>query len=99
MTTVKWASANGKPFLGEDRSHSGVTPSVEVKRPELADAIDPDDLTGNDDDQVTKSDKPDDKREVVPEPPAAKPAVEDVQMKKALELLRESKPVQLQKAA
>jgi carboxyl-terminal processing protease len=99
LTTVKWASANGKPFLGEDRSHSGVAPSVEVKRPELADAIDPDDLTGNDDDQVTKSDKPDDKRELVPEPPAAKPAVEDVQMKKALELLRESKPVQLQKAA
>src|SRR5438034_5061870 len=41
LTTVKWASANGKPFLGEDRAHSGVTPSVEVKRPELADAVDP----------------------------------------------------------
>src|SRR6266498_458478 len=23
LTTVKWASASGKPFLGEDRSHSG----------------------------------------------------------------------------
>src|SRR5882672_7418340 len=44
LTTVKWASASGKPFLGEDRSHSGVAPSVEVKRPELADAIDPEDL-------------------------------------------------------
>src|SRR5882762_7658269 len=54
LTTVKWASASGKPFLGEDRTHSGVTPSVEVKRPELADAVDPDDLTGNDDEQPAK---------------------------------------------
>src|SRR6267142_4062543 len=97
LTTIKWASASGNPFLGEDRSHSGVTPSVEVKRPELADAIDPDDLTGNDDDQVTKPDQPNDKREVAPETPAVKPVVEDVQMKKALELLRENKPVQQQK--
>jgi carboxyl-terminal processing protease len=98
LTTVKWASASGKPFLGEDRGHSGVAPSVEVKRPELADAVDPDDLTGNDDDQIAKPDQPT-KPEVVPETPAAKPAVEDVQMKKALELLRENKPVQLLKAA
>jgi carboxyl-terminal processing protease len=100
LTTVKWASASGKPFLGEDRGHSGVTPSVEVKRPELADALDPDDLTGNDDDQVTKPDQENEKREAAPTtPPVAKPAVEDVQMKKALEILRENKPVQLQKAA
>ncbi len=98
LTTVKWASASGKPFLGEDRSHSGVTPSVEVKRPELADAVDPDDLTGNEDDPVAKPDQPNDKREVVPDPPSVKQPVEDVQMKKALELLRENKPV-LQKAA
>jgi hypothetical protein len=98
LTTVKWASASGKPFLGEDRGHSGVTPSVEVKRPELADAVDPDDLTGNDDDQVAKPDQAN-KPEVAPETPATKPAVEDVQMKKALELLRENKPAQLQKAA
>ena len=97
LTTVKWASANGKPFLGEDRSHSGVAPSVEVKRPELADAVDPDDLTGNDDDQVSKPDQPTEKREVAPETPP-RPPVEDVQMKKALELLRENKP-QVQKAA
>ena len=98
LTTVKWASATGKPFLGEDRSHSGVAPSVEVKRPELADAVDPDDLTGNEDDPVAKPDQPNDKREVTPEPPAVKVPVEDVQMKKALELLRENKQV-LQKAA
>ena len=97
LTTVKWASASGKSFLGEDRSHSGVTPSVEVKRPELADAVDPDDLTGNDDDQPAKP--PNEKPEVTPEPNAPKPSVEDLQLKKAIELLRENKPVPLQRAA
>lgn len=97
LTTVKWASAAGKPFLGEDRSHSGVMPSVEVKRPDLADAIDPDDLTGNDDDQAAKPGQLNEKPEA-PDSSAAKP-VEDLQMKKALELLRENKPVVLQKAA
>src|SRR5215210_967962 len=98
LTTIKWASANGKSFLGEDRAHSGVAPSVEVKRSEVADAIDPEELTGNDDDPVAKPDQPGDKREVTPEPPLVKQPVEDVQMKKALELLRENKQV-LQKAA
>ncbi|MBC8028782.1 MAG: S41 family peptidase [Pyrinomonadaceae bacterium] len=99
LTTVKWASASGKPFLGEDRARSGVMPSVEVKRPELADAIDPEELTGNDTDPVAKPGQPNDKPEVVPEAAPAKPAVEDIQLKKALELLREPKPMQLQKAA
>lgn len=99
LTTVKWASASGKPFLGEDRSHSGVTPSVEVKRPELAEVIDPDTLTGNDDDQPAKPPQPNDKPEVTPETNNAKPSVEDLQMKKAIEILRENKPVPLQKAA
>src|SRR6266852_3479746 len=97
LTTVKWASASGKSFLGEDRSHSGVTPSVEVKRPELADAIDPDELTGNDDNQTAKplNEKP----ETAPEPAAPKPSVEDLQLKKALEILRENKTVPMQRAA
>ena len=99
LTTVKWASASGKAFLGEDRAHSGVTPSVEVKRPELAEVVDPDDLTGNDDDAVTKPNQPNEKRDVAPETNAPKPGVEDLQMKKALELLRESKPAQLPRAA
>ncbi|MEP6635607.1 MAG: S41 family peptidase [Acidobacteriota bacterium] len=99
LTTVKWATATGKPFLGEDRAHSGVAPSVEVKRPELADAVDPDDLTGNDDDAVVKPTQPNDKTQPATEPTVTKPAAEDVQMKKALELLRDSKPVQAQRAA
>src|SRR5215207_145190 len=90
LTTVKWATAGGKTFLGEDRAHSGVTPTVEVKGQELAEAVDPDELTGNDDDAVAKPEQGNEKREAVPAP-AAKPA-EDLQLKKALELL--NKPVQ-----
>jgi carboxyl-terminal processing protease len=98
LTTIKWASASGKSFLGEDRTHSGVTPSVEVKRPELAEAVDPDDLTANDEDQPAKPQN--EKQEVAtPEPAAPKPAVEDIQLKKAFELLRENKPMPLQRAA
>ena len=89
LTTVKWASSTGKTFLGEDRAHSGVAPSVEVKSPDVADAVDPDDLTGNDDDAVAKPDADKDKTT----PPASKPAVEDLQLKKALELLKD-KPAQ-----
>jgi carboxyl-terminal processing protease len=99
LTTVKWASATGKPFLGEDRSHSGITPSVEVKRPEVADAVDPEDLTGNDDDAANKPTQPTEKPPVAPEPAAPKPAVEDLQLKKAIELLRENKSIPLQRAA
>jgi carboxyl-terminal processing protease len=81
LTTVKWASASGKPFLGEDRAHSGVTPTVEVKRAEVAgEAIDVDDLP--DDNQPPA--KPAASPETAPKPPP-----EDVQLKKALELLRD----------
>lgn len=97
LTTVKWASGNGKPFLGEDRAHSGVTPSVEVKSPEVAESVDPDDLTGNDDDAVAKPDQGNDKKDT-PAVTTPKPATEDLQMKKALELLKD-KPAQAQKAA
>jgi carboxyl-terminal processing protease len=99
LTTIKWASANGKPFLGEDRTRSGVVPTVEVKRPEVLEPIDPDDLTGNDDDPVGKPAQPNDKREVVPEPGTPKQTPEDLQLKKALELLRDKAAAAGQKAA
>src|ERR1043165_2063866 len=95
LTTVKWASANGKTFLGEDRQHSGVTPNVEVKGQDVADSVDPDDLTGNDDDAIQKPDQQNDKRDVAPAP-TTKPANEDLQLKKALELLNKAP---LQRAA
>src|ERR1041385_2379107 len=91
LTTVKWASANGKTFLGEDRAHSGVTPTAEVKGQDVADSVDPDDLTGNDDDTINKPDQTD-KHEAAPSQ-STKPAAEDLQLKKALELLKD-KPAQ-----
>ena len=98
LTIIKWASASGKPFLGEDRSRSGVEPTVNIKRPEVLEPIDPEDLTGNDDDSVAKPNQPNDKREVAPE---AKPQQqpEDTQMKKALELLRDKAANAGQRAA
>jgi carboxyl-terminal processing protease len=90
LTTVKWASSTGKTVLGEDRAHSGVTPSVEVKGTEVTEAVDPDELTGNDDDAITKPEQGNEKRDVAPAP-TTKPAAEDLQLKKALELLKLSK--------
>jgi carboxyl-terminal processing protease len=77
LTTVKWASGSGKPFLGEDRAHSGIAPSVEVKRPEAPDNLDVDDLSTSE-------------PNASPEP-VQKPQPEDVQLKKALELLRDKR--------
>src|ERR1051325_2365818 len=91
LTTVKWASSNGKTFLGEDRAHSGVTPTVEVKGQDVSDSVDPDDLPGNADDNINNKPEGNDKHEVAPS--TAKPAVEDLQLKKALELLKD-KPAQ-----
>jgi carboxyl-terminal processing protease len=87
LTTVKWASSAGKSFIG-----AGVSPTVEVKRPELAAAIDPDDLTGNDDDAIAQPPPPGERREVAPEAASPKQQPEDTQLKKALELL--NKPAQ-----
>ena len=94
LTTVKWASGSGKPFLGEDRTHSGVSPTVEVKRPETTDNSGVDDLNDNNDEEKPNQTKPG----TPSEPAAPKPQPEDVQMKKALELLRE-KPASGQRGA
>jgi carboxyl-terminal processing protease len=88
LTTVKWASGSGKPFLGEDRNRSGVAPSVEVKRGDNRDAGDVEDLAGNDEEKPNQPGvKP-----PPSEPIAPKPLPEDTQMKKALELLRSAAP-------
>lgn len=92
LTTVKWASSTGKTFLGEDRAHSGVAPNVEVKGQEVSESVDPDDLTGNDDDSIKQQpEQGNEKRDVNPAT-APKPApAEDVQLKKALDLLKDKR--------
>lgn len=93
LTTVKWASGSGKPFLGEDRSHSGIAPSVEVKRAETQDALGVEDLT----DEEVKPNQP--VKPAPSEPLAPKPQPEDTQLKKALELLRDKPAAPAQRAA
>lgn len=88
LTTVKWASGSGKPFLGEDRTHSGVTPTVEVKKPESPDG-NVEDLEPNEEEKPNQSTKPNNPSE----PVAPKVQPEDIQLKKALEILRD-RPVQ-----
>src|SRR6266849_5377345 len=97
LTTVKWASASGKPFLGEDRAHSGLAPSVEVKRPENGDSADVEDLSGNDD--KTKPNQPNLKPGTPSQPVTPKPQPEDTQLKKAIELLRDKPAASAQRAA
>lgn len=94
LTTVKWAAGSGKPFLGEDRSHSGVAPSVEVKRAE-SETVDVEDL-GND--EETKPNQPNVKP-APSEPVAPQPTPEDTQLKKAIELLRDKAAAPAQRAA
>jgi carboxyl-terminal processing protease len=94
LTTVKWASGSGKPFLGEDRSHSGIAPSVEVKRAENQDALDVEDLTGDEEAKPNQPIKP-----APSEPVAPKPQPEDTQLKKAIELLRDKPAAPAQRAA
>src|SRR5678816_2081078 len=89
LTTVKWASSSGKTFLGEDRAHSGVAPNVEVKGQEVSDSVDPDDLTGNDDDAIKQPEQGNEKPNTAPAPTTKPAAAEDLQMKKALELLKD----------
>lgn len=87
LTVAKWASADGKTFLGEDRTNSGVKPSVEVKKPDTPEPIEVEDLVDqNDEQQQQQNQQP----TTTPQPKVEKPAVqEDLQMKKALELLQD----------
>src|SRR3984893_10516103 len=77
LTTVKWASGSGKPFLGEDRNRSGIAPSVEVKRPENLDNVDVEDLSGTDEETAPKTNQVPAKPATPPENVAPKPQPED----------------------
>ncbi|NNE66930.1 MAG: PDZ domain-containing protein [Pyrinomonadaceae bacterium] len=77
LTKAKWAAPDGRPFLAEKRADRGVKPSVEVKRPETPEPVEVEELVEGQEDE-------DDQQEIVE--PAKKPQ-EDVQLKKALELL------------
>ena len=95
LTTAKWASAGGRTFLMDERAESGVKPSVEVKRPEAPEPLDPEDLI----EQEQENQTPNPQATPTPAPVAPKPVPqEDIQLKKALELLQD-RPQTMQKAA
>jgi carboxyl-terminal processing protease len=87
LTTAKWASPSGKPFLASERADSGVKPSVEVKRPETPEPLEVEDLI---DQQEQEKQQPNPQATPTPQTaPTPKPSPEDLQLKKALELLQD----------
>jgi carboxyl-terminal processing protease len=88
LTTAKWASGSGVTFLGEERTNTGIKPTVEVKRPDTPEVGEVEELI---DQQEEENENPAPTGTPVPvaTPEKAKPAAEDVQLKKALELLSE----------
>lgn len=86
LTTAKWASAGGNSFLTDERTTSGVKPSVEVKRPETPEPIEVENLVEQ---QEEEEQQPQPQTTPAPKPEAPKPvSTEDIQLKKALEILR-----------
>ena len=86
LTTAKWASASGRPFLGDDRASMGVKPSVEVKRPDTPEPIEVEELIDQRDEQ-NQNPQPSASPSPAPAKEPAKPVIEDLQLKKALEIL------------
>ena len=85
LTTAKWASGSGLPFLGDDRTTMGVKPSVEVKRPDTPEPLEVEEMIDQNDEQTRE---PQTAPTPAPKPEAKKPAAEDIQLKKAIEILQ-----------
>lgn len=80
LTVAKWASASGTPFLGEDRASMGVKPSIEVKRPDTPEPLDIDSID-------EQQNEPNPAATPTPTPKPVQKQSEDLQLKKALEVL------------
>lgn len=87
LTTAKWASPSGNPFLTDERTTSGVKPSVEVKRPETPEPIEVENLVEQQEDEQQE---PQTQATPALKQETPKPSTDDLQMKKALEILRNS---------
>ena len=80
LTIAKWAAPNGTPFLGDERATTGVKPSIEVKRPDTPEPLDIESLGEPQEPNPAATPTP------TPKPAPAK-VLEDIQLKKALEVL------------
>ena len=88
LTTAKWASASGTPFLGEERASMGVKPSVEVKRPDTPEPLEVEELIDQQD-QQNQNPQPGASPSPTPKTEQPKAAQEDLQLKKAIEVLQD----------
>ncbi len=87
LTTSKWASVSGVPFLSDKRTTSGVKPSIEVKRPETPEPIEVEELVDQKEEEDEENPQPAPTDEE-PKKSIEKPkSQEDIQLKKAIEVL------------
>ena len=87
LTTAKWASPSGKTFLAGERADSGVKPSIEVKRPDTPEPLEVENLI---DQKEQENQQPNPQATPTPAPTQTPKAIqEDLQMKKALEILQD----------
>ncbi len=86
LTTEKWASASGKPFLAMKRDEGGVKPTIEVKRPETPEPVEVEDLVDQQDADGRPGAPPADEPEEEKPAKSSKPQV-DIQLQKAIEVL------------
>jgi len=86
LTTAKWASPSGNPFLGDERATMGVKPSIEVKRPDTPEPIEVEEMIDQRDEQ---NQNPQPSASPTPTKEVVKPTIEDLQMKKALEIMQD----------
>ena len=82
LTVAKWASPSGTPFLGEDRANTGVKPSIEVKRPDTPEPLEVENLIEQQEEQNQQP-----QASPTPTPKPVVKTAEDLQLKKALEVL------------
>lgn len=86
LTTARWSSPSGKPFLGDDRASVGIKPTIEVKRPDTPEPLEVQELIEQ---QEENNENPQPTPSPATKPQPEKPAVEDIQLKKAIEILQE----------
>lgn len=87
LTTARWASPAGTPFLGDDRDSNGIKPTIEVKRPDTPEPIEVEELIDQkeqeiQDPQAAPSPTP------APKAEPSRPAAEDIQLNRAIEILK-----------
>jgi carboxyl-terminal processing protease len=86
LTTAKWASPAGTPFLGDDRASMGVKPSVEVKRPDRPEPVGVEELIEQQDPE-NREPSPGAVPQRTPKVEEPKAVPQDVQLQKAIEIL------------